>query len=95
MIFPLMEVIFEESLSNVCKFLRKSIMMNISLSLKKCDFFINAGTSLGHFISKEGIQLNLIKVSIIERYLIPKKGVCQKLPWMRWILQKIVEDFSK
>lgn len=46
---------FLEDLSNLGKFLRKCIEMNLSLSPKKCEFLMNAGIVLGHSISHEGI----------------------------------------
>ena len=42
----------QEALSNLCKVLKKCIEMNLSLSPKKCDFFINVGIVLGHSLSK-------------------------------------------
>lgn len=47
--------------------------MNLSLSPKKCEFFMNVGTILGHSISKEWIEVDPNKISIINGAPIPKK----------------------
>lgn len=62
---------FQEDLSNMCKVLKKCIEINISLSPEKCEFLINAKTILSHFISKEGIQVDPNKITIIKMVPIP------------------------
>ena len=46
---------FEEALSSLGKVLHKCIEMNLSLSPKKCEFFMTAGTVIGHSISQRGL----------------------------------------
>ena len=64
---------FQEAISNLCKVLNKLIEMNLSLSHEKCDFFKNAGIVLNHLLSKEGIQVDSNKISIINKVLVLKK----------------------
>ena len=64
---------FQEALSNLGKVLNKFIEMNLSLSTKKCDFLMTAGTILGHSISQEGLQVDPNKIAIIKRFLTPQK----------------------
>lgn len=76
---------FQESLSNLCKALKKCVEMIFSLSPKKyVFFFINARTSLGHSISKEAIQVDPNKTVIIKMVHIPKKKEMSEdsLDWM-------------
>ena len=64
---------FLEALPNLGKVLRKCIEMNLSLSPEKCEFLMNTGTTLGHSISQEGIQVDPNKISIIKRVPTPQK----------------------
>ena len=57
----------QEALSNLRKFLKKCFEMDLSLSIEKCDFFMNSGIFVGHFLSKEGIQADPNKIVIIKR----------------------------
>jgi len=59
---------FQEALSNLCKVLKKCIEMNMSLSPKKCEFLMTAGTMLGHSISHQGLRVdpNIIPTSSIH-----------------------------
>lgn len=63
---------FHEALSKLWKVLKKCIEVNLSLSPEKCELFINVGILLGHSISKEGIQVNPNKFSMIKRVPIPQ-----------------------
>lgn len=56
---------FQKSLSNTCKFKKKYIEMNFSLTPEKCDFLMNEGIVLGHFLYKEGIQIEPNNISIV------------------------------
>lgn len=62
-----------EALSILLKVLEKCIEMNLSSSPEKCDFFMNAGTIVGHLIPREGIQVDPNNISIIKRVHIPQK----------------------
>ena len=62
---------FQKALSNLCKFIKKYIEMNLSLSPRKCEFLMNAGIVLGHFLPKGWIQVDPGKVAIIKRVHVP------------------------
>jgi len=64
---------FHEALSNLCKVSKKCIEMNLSLSLEKCEFFMNEGIVPGNSISKEGIQVDPNKIDIMKRVPTPQK----------------------
>ena len=64
---------FHEAFSNMSKVLKKCIEMNLSLRPEKGEFFMNEGIFLGHSISKEGIQVNPNKISILKRVPNPEK----------------------
>lgn len=62
---------FQKSLSNMYKFLKKCIKINLSLSIDKCEHFMNVGIFLGHFLSKEWIQVDPNNIDIIKRVHVP------------------------
>eukprot|EP00253_Pinus_taeda_P022678 PITA_22678 len=64
---------FHETLINLGKVLSKSIEMNLSLSLEKCEFLMTEGTVLGHAISQQGLQVDPNKIAIIQRVPPPQK----------------------
>ena len=87
---------FHEALSNLCKVLNKCIEMNLSLSLEKRDFLMNEGTVLGHSISKEGIQVEPNKISIIKRVPTPKKQRdSRNLLGLDGYYRRFIKDFIK
>ena len=64
---------FQEALTNLGKVLTKCIEMNMSLSLKKCEFLMTEGSVLGHTISQQGLQVDPNKITIIQRVPPPQK----------------------
>eukprot|EP00253_Pinus_taeda_P008680 PITA_08680 len=64
---------FQEALSNLEKVLSKCIEMNLSLNPEKCEFLMTEGTVLGHTISRQGLQVDTNKISIIKKVPPPQK----------------------
>jgi len=87
---------FEEALSNPYKLLNKCIEMNLSLSLEKCEFFMNVRIVLDHSISKEGIQVDPNNISIIKRVSIPQnKRDCKSFLGLARYYKRFIKYFSK
>eukprot|EP00253_Pinus_taeda_P029944 PITA_29944 len=74
---------FQEALSNLGKVLSKCIEMNLSLSPEKCEFLMIEGTRLGHTISRQGLQVDPSKITIIKRVPPPQKDKLVSAPIMR------------
>eukprot|EP00253_Pinus_taeda_P014619 PITA_14619 len=70
---------FQEALSNLGKVLSKCIEMNLSLSPEKCEFLMIEGTRLGHTISRQGLQVDPSKITIIKRVPPPQKKALNEL----------------
>ena len=87
---------FQEALPNLGKVLNKCIEMNVSLSLKKCDFFMTEGTVLGHAISQQGPQVDPKKIAIIRRVPPPQKvrDIISFLG-LAGYCRRFIQDFSK
>eukprot|EP00253_Pinus_taeda_P028128 PITA_28128 len=64
---------FQEALTNLGKVLTKCIEINLSLSPKKCEFLMTEGTVLGHTISQQGLQVDLNKITIVQKVRPPQK----------------------
>eukprot|EP00253_Pinus_taeda_P016180 PITA_16180 len=74
---------FQEALSNLGKVLSKCIEMNLSLSPEKCEFLMTKGTMLGHTISRQGLQVDPNKISIIKKVPPPQKDKLVSAPILR------------
>lgn len=87
---------FQEALSSLGKFLDKCIEMNLSLSPKKCEFLMTEGTVLGHAISRQGLQVDANKVSIIQR-VPPPQNVrdVQSFLGLAGYYRRFIKYFSK
>ena len=56
---------YQEALDNLEKFIIRCQEMNLSLSHEKCKMLLIEGVVLGHHVSSEGINVDLIKIEVI------------------------------
>jgi len=57
---------FLEGLKNLEKVLERCIQARVSLSTEKCHMMMEEGIVLGHFLSVEGIRMELAKTKVIN-----------------------------
>jgi hypothetical protein len=58
---------FEDFLANLSKVLKRCQMADLILNCEKCHFMVQEGIVLGHKISKNGIEVDKVKVEVIEQ----------------------------
>ena len=68
---------FENCLTNLDRVLARCEETNLVLNWEKCHFMVDEGIVLGHKILNKSIEVDKVKVDIIEKlqYLINVKGV--------------------
>ena len=57
---------FDECLSNLERALKKCEEKNLVLNFEKCHFMVDKGIVLGHLVSKEGIQVDKVKIEVMQ-----------------------------
>ena len=62
---------FDHCLHNLSFVLKRCKEMNLVLDLEKCHFMVQEGIILGHRVSKDGLEVDIAKVSTIETLLPP------------------------
>jgi hypothetical protein len=58
---------FEGCLTNLDKVLKQCQMANLVLDWEKCHFMVLEGIDLGHKISEKGIEVDKLKIEVIEQ----------------------------
>ncbi|CAM8909768.1 unnamed protein product [Rhodiola kirilowii] len=68
---------FDSCLSNLSDVLRRCVDTNLVLNWEKCHFMVQEGIVLGHMVSHRGIEVDRVKVEVIEKLPPPKdvKGI--------------------
>lgn len=68
---------FKECLEHLKKVLQRCEDTNLVLNWEKCHFMIQEGIVLGHLISARGIEVDRVKIQLIEKLPLPVtvKGV--------------------
>ncbi|KAA3464047.1 Retrovirus-related Pol polyprotein from transposon 412 family [Gossypium australe] len=69
---------YENCLCNLTKVLKRCEETNLVLNWEKSHFVVREGIMLGHRISRRGIEVDKVKVNVIEKLPPPMtvKGVC-------------------
>ena len=75
--FSVFGVSFDNCLENLRKVLQRCIETDLILNWKKCHFMVQSGIVLGHKISAEGLEVDKVKLAVIEKLEIPRnvKGI--------------------
>ena len=87
---------FDEALENLKKVLIRCEQTQLSLSTEKCHMMMSEGVVLGHFISANGIQVDLSKIKVIKNIPTPstQKEVRSFLGHAGYY-RRFIENFSK
>jgi hypothetical protein len=57
---------FKDCLANLDKVLKRCQMADLVQNWEKCHFMVREGIILGHKISKKGIEVDKLKIEVIE-----------------------------
>ena len=87
---------YEECLLHLEAVLQRCIEKDLVLNWEKCHFMVQQGIVLGHIISKNGIEVDKVKVELIVKLPPPTnvKGIRQFLGHVGFY-RRFIKDFSK
>ncbi|RVW88069.1 Retrovirus-related Pol polyprotein from transposon 17.6 [Vitis vinifera] len=87
---------YEECLFHLEAVLQRCIEKDLVLNWEKCHFMVQQGIVLGHIISKNGIEVDKVKVELIVKLPPPinVKGIRQFLGHAGFY-RRFIKDFSK
>ena len=87
---------FERCLTNLSEVVKRCEDCNLVLNWEKYHLMVKEGIVLGHRILEKGIEVDRVKVEVIERlpptYLCTR---CEKLSWACRFLPEIHQRFFK
>ena len=94
--FSVFGISFDNCLENLGKVLQRCIESDLILNWEKCHFMVQSGIVLGHKISAEGLEIDKVKLAVIDKLEIPKnvKGIQSFLGHARFY-RRFIKDFSK
>jgi hypothetical protein len=94
--FSIYSKTFEECLANHDKVLRRCQEADLVLNWEKCHFMVRQGIVLGHKISENGIEVDKVKIDVIEQLPPPTnvKGICSFLGHVGFY-QRFIQNFSE
>ena len=58
---------YDECLENLANVLKRCEDTNLVLNWEKCHFMVKEGIVLGHRVSKNGLEVDKAKISVIEQ----------------------------
>jgi hypothetical protein len=87
---------FEDCLANVDKLLKRCQMADLVLNWEKCHFMVQEGIFLGHKISEKEIEVDKVKIEVIEQLPPPTnvKGIHNFLGHAGFY-QRFIQNFSQ
>ena len=87
---------FSSCLENLDTVLKRCVETNLVLNWKKCHFMVREGIVLGHKISSKGIEVDRVKVEIIEKLPPPVniKGIRSFLGHTGFY-RRFIQDFQR
>jgi hypothetical protein len=93
--FSIYGKIFEDCLANLDKVLRHYQEVDLVLNWEKCHFMVKEGIVLGHKISEKGIEVDKVKIEVIEQLSLPTnvKGIHSFLGHAGFY-QRFIHNFS-
>jgi hypothetical protein len=65
--FSIYDKTFEDCLANLDKVLKRCQMADLVLNWEKCHFMVREGIVLGHKILEKGIEVDKVKIEVIEQ----------------------------
>lgn len=82
-----------ENLSHLKQVFERCREFGISLNPKKCIFVVHEGKLIGHIVSKQGITIDLERVSVILAFPLPnhKKGLQRFLGRINFLRRFILD----
>jgi hypothetical protein len=87
---------FKHCLANLDKVLRRCQEADLVLNWEKFHFMVREGIVLGHKISEKGIEVDKVKIEVIEQLPLPTnvKGIRSSLGHVG-IYQRFIQNFSQ
>jgi hypothetical protein len=79
--FSIYGISFSDCLANLDKVLRRCQEADLVLNWETCHFMVREGIILGHKISEKGIEVDKVKIEVIEQLPLPTnvKGIRSSL----------------
>jgi hypothetical protein len=94
--FSIYNKTFKDCLANLDKVSRWCQEADLVLNWEKCHFMVREGIVLGHKISEKGIEVDKVKIEVIEQLPMPTnvKGIRSFLGHA-WLYQRFIQNFSQ